>query len=152
MHEGEELRDGCGKKRAIHDYSLLSPMRDFHGDCPDHCRLFFGFARDLIDRKHLYVLQQNVGLAIGVQQIRGIRSTEPMSAAGMTPPPREANDLSSVRRNIWFGPRTTPARWSRVRSKQGWGGPHLDDTHDLRIVVRNCAKRLRSIRPGHAFC
>ena len=91
-------------------------MRDFHGDCPDHCRLFFGFARDLIDRKHLYVLQQNVGLAIGVQQIRGIRSTEPMSAAGMTPPPREANDLSSVRRNIWFGPRTTLARWSRVRS------------------------------------
>ena len=82
------LRDGGGKKRAIHDYSLLSPIRDFHGDCPDHCLLFFGFARDLIDRKHLYVLQQNVGLAIGVQQIRGIRSTEPMSAAGMTPPPR----------------------------------------------------------------
>ena len=79
------MRDGCGKKRAIHDYSLLSPMRDFHGDCPDHCRLFFGFARGLIDRKHLYVLQQNVGLAIGVQQIRGVRSTEPMSRGGNDP-------------------------------------------------------------------
>ena len=60
-------------------------MRDFHGDCPGHCRLFFGFARDLIDRKHVYVLQQNVGLVIGVQQIRGVRSTEPMSRGGNDP-------------------------------------------------------------------
>ena len=73
---------------ARHRYSLLSPMRDFHGDCPGHCRLFFGFA---IDRKHVYVLQHNVGLVIGAQQIRGVRSTEPMSAAGMTPP--RLNDL-----------------------------------------------------------
>jgi hypothetical protein len=60
-------------------------MRDFHGDCPGHCRLFFSFARDLIDRKHVYVLQQNVGLVIGVQQIRGVRSTEPMSRGGNDP-------------------------------------------------------------------
>jgi hypothetical protein len=57
-------------------------MRDFHGDCPGHCRLFFGFA---IDRKHVYVLQQNVGLVIGVQQIRGVRSTEPMYRGGNDP-------------------------------------------------------------------
>jgi hypothetical protein len=67
---------------ARHRYSLLSPMRDFHGDCPGYCRLFFGFA---IDRKHVYVLQQNVGLVIGVQQIRGVRSTQPLSRGGNDP-------------------------------------------------------------------
>jgi hypothetical protein len=53
-------------------------MRDFHGDCPDHCRLFFGFARDLIDRKHLYVLQQNVGLGCvdGFDEDEGARERD----------------------------------------------------------------------------
>jgi hypothetical protein len=84
-----------GASLRVAEYSLLSPIRDFRGDSPDHCRLFFRFARNLIDRKHLYVLQQNIGLAIGVQQIRGIRSTEPMSAAGMTPPLR-LNGLTAL--------------------------------------------------------
>jgi CHAD domain-containing protein len=26
--------------------------------------------------------------------------------------------------------------------KEGWGGPHLDDTHDLRIVVRKLRKTI----------
>jgi two-component system KDP operon response regulator KdpE len=36
--------------------------------------------------------------------------------------------------------------------KQVWGGSHLDDTHYLRIVVRNLRKKTRSIRPGRASC
>ena len=30
---------------------------------------------------------------------------------------------------------------TRQVMKQGWGGPHLDDTHDLRIVVRKLRKK-----------
>jgi two-component system, OmpR family, KDP operon response regulator KdpE len=31
---------------------------------------------------------------------------------------------------------------TRQVMKQGWGGPHLDDTHDLRIVVRKMRKKI----------
>src|SRR5262245_9806169 len=66
-------------------------MRDFHGDCPGHCRLFFGFARDLIDSKARLraPAECRTSLVIGVQQIRGVRSTEPMSRGGNAPAPVE---------------------------------------------------------------
>jgi two-component system, OmpR family, KDP operon response regulator KdpE len=31
---------------------------------------------------------------------------------------------------------------TRQVMKQGWGGPHLDDTYDLRIVVRKLRKTI----------
>jgi len=36
--------------------------------------------------------------------------------------------------------------------KEGWGGPHLDDTHDLRIVVRKLRKKIegRSDQATHS--
>src|SRR4029453_2553313 len=39
-------------------------LRDFQRDRLSDFRLFFSFARYLVDRKHLYVLQQNVGVAL----------------------------------------------------------------------------------------
>src|SRR5262245_41399977 len=39
-------------------------LRDFQRDCLGDFRLFFSFAGDLVDRKHLYMLQQNVGIAL----------------------------------------------------------------------------------------
>ena len=90
-------------------------MRDFHGDCPGHCRLFFGFA---IDRKHVYVLQQNVGLVIGVQQIRGVRSTQPMSRGGNDP---AAVERLKARFPTPSGRRTAVAGTSAFRLMSGYG-------------------------------
>src|SRR5262249_18915223 len=39
-------------------------LRDFQRDCLSDFRFFFSFAGDLVDRKPLYVLQQNVGIAL----------------------------------------------------------------------------------------
>ena len=36
--------------------------------------------------------------------------------------------------------------------KQVGGGPHLDDTHYLRIVVRKLRKKIEVDLTGHAFC
>ena len=83
------MRVNGGRSAALRvaEYSLLSPMRDFHGDRPGHCRLFFGFARDLIDSKARLraPAECRTSLVIGVQQIRGVRSTEPMSRGGNAP-------------------------------------------------------------------
>jgi hypothetical protein len=37
---------------------------DFQRDCLGDFRLFFSFTGNLVDRKHLYVPQQNVGIAL----------------------------------------------------------------------------------------
>src|SRR5438876_4652523 len=79
-------------------------------------RATVGFS-SAIDRKHVYVLQQNVGLVIGVQQIRGVRSTEPISRGG--------NDLAAVEQLRRFptpsGRRTAVAGTSAFRLMSGYG-------------------------------
>ena len=130
---------GGSKSLRVAEYSLLSPMRDFHGDCPGHCRLFFGFARDLIDSKARLraPAECRTSLVIGVQQIRGVRSTEPMSRGGNDPaaverlkavPPSIRSAYSGCRdqrlpfnERLWHRTARLSRRRSRRRNTGHWG-------------------------------
>ena len=50
--------------------------------------------------------------------------------------------MSSVRRNLVWPAHHAGKVVTRQVMKEGWGGPHLDDTHDLRIVVRKLRKTI----------